>query len=169
MRDINTTYELFMHDLKSIYYLEDRLETELGHLAAETTNEDLSEVLRENQEETEEQVNRLENVFTLLGEDIEGHAASDFEGHFEELDNMNKRITEAEMFDISVLNSAIKTEQMEITTYKGLLCMADQMVINDSVERNLQDNLEEEGEALDKLRRLTGESWLKQATSSFIS
>lgn len=158
-----------MHDLKAIFYMEDRLDGELRRLAGEVSNETLSEALKDHRRETVNQTERLGDIFRLLEEDIDKHEAADIRGHFQELNQLDDTITESELFDIAALNSAIKTEQMEITTYKGLLRMADELFIDEEIEELLRENLEEEEEALQKFRRLAGESWLKQVIQRFTS
>lgn len=160
MPEINTAHDLFVHNLKSIYYLEQRLQEELGDLAAEVTNDDLEEALLSHRDETMDQVERLEQVFEKLGEEIEGHQAADFEGHFQEIEHLNEDIHETDMLNIAFLDAAMKTEQMEITTYKSLRRMAGELAIDDEVDDLLKENLEEEQAAHKKLRKISGESWV---------
>jgi len=166
MPEIKTAHDLFVHNLKSIYYLEQRLRDELGDLAGEVTNDDLEEALREHREETVEQVERLERVFEKLGEEIEGHRAADFHGHFQEIKHLNDDIYETDMLNIAFLDAAIKTEQMEITTYNSLIRMVDDLAVDDEIEDLLKDNLREEKDALKELRELAGESWFGKIISS---
>jgi len=166
MPEIKTAHDLFVHNLKSIYYLEQRLRDELDGLAGEVTNDDLAEALQEHRRETVDQVERLEKVFEKLGEEIEGHRAADFHGHFREIKQLNEDIYETDMLNIAFLDAAIKTEQMEITTYNSLIRMVDDLAVDDDIENLLKDNLREEKEALEKLRKLAGETWFSKIVKS---
>lgn len=166
---INTTYDLFLHDLRAIYYLEKQLEDELRNMAEEVTNEDLSEAFTEHQEETAEQVRRLNQVFENLNENAEGHSAASLEGLFKDVEHLNNDITETEMLNIAFLNSGIKVERIEITMYEGLLRLADELDVGDEVEDLLKENISEEENALKKLRAQAQKSWLKQLIIKFTS
>ncbi|PSH00802.1 MAG: hypothetical protein BRC30_01615 [Nanohaloarchaea archaeon SW_7_46_7] len=166
MPEIKTAHDLFVHNLKSIYYLEQRLRDELDGLAGEVTNDDLAEALQEHRKETVDQVERLEKVFEKLGEEIEGHRAADFHGHFKEIKHLNEDIHETDMLNIAFLDAAIKTEQMEITTYNSLIRMVDNLAVDNDIENLLKDNLHEEKEALEKLRKLAGETWFSKIVKS---
>lgn len=166
---IDTTYDLFMHDLRSLYYLERRLEEELRNMAEEVTKDDLSDAFIEHQEETAEQVRRLNNVFEHLDENAEEHVHASLSGLFEDVDHLNDSITETDMLNIAFLNSGIKVERIEITMYEGLLRLTDELVIDEEVEDLLEENLEEEKEALKKLRAQAQKSWLQELIVKFMS
>lgn len=157
--EINSPYDLFIHDLQSIFYLERRLMEELERIAGEVTNDELKEVLLDHQEQTSEQVDRLERVFHLIGDEPREHEARDFKGIFRESDQLNERINEVDLINIAYLNTAKKVEHIEISSYNSLLEMADRFDLDKNVVDLLNKNLEEEKEAAEKLQDLTEKSW----------
>lgn len=166
--EISTAYDLFLHDLRAILYMERQLEDELENMAAEVTNEKLSDALREHRQETEEQAQRIRDIFGILGEDSEVHEAADYSGMFQEVNHLNEDITDTDLLDLAFLNAAIKVERIEITAYEGLLKMAENLEIDmddediDQVEDLLEDNLESEKDALKELQTIMAGSWLEK-------
>lgn len=167
MSEIHTAHDLFLHNLKSIYYMEQRLQEELESLAGEVTNDDLEKALLKHRDDTKHQVERLKQVFEKLGEQTEGHSAADFRGHFREIEHLNDDIKETDMLNIAFLDVAIKTEHMEITTYRSMIRMVDELAVDDDIKDLLKKNLKEEEDALKKFRKLAGESWFSQMIRSF--
>ena len=86
-KDITTMEDMFVHGLQDIYYAEKKITTALPKMIENATNRDLSAGLRSHLEETEKQVERLEQVFKKLGKTPPAHwnlAQLQF-GVFEEL------------------------------------------------------------------------------------
>jgi ferritin-like metal-binding protein YciE len=60
--------ELFLHELKDIYYVEKTLTKTLPRLAAETKDRELASGLKAHLRQTERHAKNLEKVFQRLGE-----------------------------------------------------------------------------------------------------
>lgn len=165
---LETTYDLFLHDLRAVLYLERMLVEELDNMAGEVTNDELAEALRKHGKETEGQVERVESVFETLGENMEEHEAADYKGIFEEADHLNRDIMEAEMVNVAFLNTAVKIERVEMTAYEGLLRMANNLKMTmpdedfDKVADLLRWNHKEEEDALERLQDIGRESWMEK-------
>lgn len=166
---IDSSYDLFVHNLKSMLYLERRLMDELESMSGEVTNDKLSDALLEHQEETSDQVNRLERIFDIIGEDIHVHETAEFRGIFEEADQLNERIDEVELINIAFLSTAKKVEHIEVSCYESMIDMAERFDMDDDVVDLLEDNLEEEKDARDKLQRMSGSSWWEKVVDNLMA
>jgi len=132
---IDTTHDLFMHDLRSIYYFERQLKEELDNMAGEITNKkNLSNLFVKHQEETSKQVRRLNLVFEHIDENADENGSAGLSGLIEDIQHLNDNITEPDMLNIAFLNSAIKAERIEITMYEGLLRMVEELEFDDKVK-----------------------------------
>lgn len=70
--------DLFLDGLKDIYYAEKKILKALPKMAKGAEDEKVSAAFQKHREETEGQVERLEQVFELLGQ---GRAGQDLPGH----------------------------------------------------------------------------------------
>ncbi|QGA80862.1 YciE/YciF ferroxidase family protein [Candidatus Nanohalobium constans] len=165
---IDSSYDLFVHDLKSMLYLERRLMDELESMSGEVTSDKLRDALLEHQEETSDQVDRLERIFNIMGVDAESHVTADFRGIFEEAEQLNERIDEVELINIAFLNSAKKVEHIEVSSYKSMIDMAERFDMDDDVIDLLEDSLEEEKDARDKLERMSKSSWWEKMVENLM-
>src|SRR5207302_889556 len=68
-KDIATMDDLFLHGLKDIFYAENQIVKALPKMIDKVTNRDLTKGLNQHLEETKKQIERLEQVFRLLGEE----------------------------------------------------------------------------------------------------
>lgn len=71
-KDIQTMDDLFLHGLQDIYYAENEVIKALPKLIDKATNRDLAKGLRDHLKETENQVERLDQVFKKLGKQPKG-------------------------------------------------------------------------------------------------
>ena len=105
---INNVEQLFLHDLKTVYYLETRLQEQLVEMAEQAGNDELAELFTRHQAETLEHVERVEQVFADMGKVPEIHEAASIQGLFKEAEHLEQDITEPEMQDLSLINTALK-------------------------------------------------------------
>jgi len=172
---IDTAYDLFVHDLRAMLYLEQRLEEELGDMADQVTNDDLSEALIHHRDDTSDHAQRLHRIFEILEENPRVHESADYRGIFQETHELSDRIIDPDMLDLAYLNSAIKVERIELSAYESLLRLARNLDSEsevedfDKVEELLQDNLESEKNALKQLKALSKGSWLQKMVERLMS
>ncbi|MDU6833436.1 MAG: DUF892 family protein, partial [Bradyrhizobium sp.] len=80
-KDLN---ELFLDTLKDIYYAEKQILKTLPKMAKAAQSEKLSAAFEKHQEETEGQIERLEQIFELLGKPARGKKCDAIEGIIDE-------------------------------------------------------------------------------------
>ena len=165
---INNVEQLFLHDLKTVYYFETRLQEQLVAMTEQAGNDELAELFTRHQAETLEHVERVEQVFADMGKVPEIHEAASIQGLFKEAGHLEQDITEPEMLDLSLINTALKMERTEITLYEGLIRMSERLDLDQETVQHLENNLEDEEQTLDRLKTMTGQNWLNQLIDRFI-
>jgi len=166
---IDTLYGYFLHNLRAAYFIENHLVDGLREMMEEATDEDLIEVLREHNGETEEQSDRLEEVFQLLNEDIEGHDFAPMMAIIDESDHLMEDIEDDDLRNLAIVNAGIMIERMEISIYESLKMLSRKLDMEEEVRDHFEDNLEEEKYALRDLKALKKESTLSRLIEKLTS
>jgi ferritin-like metal-binding protein YciE len=160
---IETPRDLFEHHLKEAYYVENELVDNLAVMADEVTEEELFEDFQEHEEETQQHVERLETVFESVGVEPTMEESAVLNGLGEEKNELSSAIRDDELRNVALVGAGIKTERVEISMYEGLIQLADQLDVDDDVTDALEANLNDEKDALQKLKSRAEGSKLKQA------
>jgi len=145
---------LFVHELQDIYYAEQKLIEALGELARESTRQDLQQAFTSHRKETQGQVQRLEQVFQIVGMQPKAETCQGIEGLLKEKKTFTtKESPTPDILDMFNIGASQKVERYEITAYENLIMMAQQLNLSEAVPL-LQQNLQEEQAALQKLQSL---------------
>jgi ferritin-like metal-binding protein YciE len=134
---------LFVHQLKDTYFAENAILKALPQMAEAAQAEELKGALAVHLKETEGQVNRLEQVFQLLGEKPAGAECRAIQGIIEEGQEMLQEFSGGEALDAALIASAQAVEHYEITRYGTLLAWAKQLGLAEA-EGLIQETLIEE-------------------------
>ena len=148
---IENLKELFEHELKDIYYAENRLVDALLKVAGECDRIELKRAFMAHQRETRGQVKRLKQVFKLIGVKPEEETCQGIEGLLKEKRKFSREKPTPEILDFFNIGAAQKVEQYEIVAYTNLIEMAQQLGLSEAVTL-LQENLGEEQATFEKLR-----------------
>ena len=140
--------ELFHDTLKDIYYAEKKILTALPKMAKAAQSPDLKAAFEKHEGETEGQVDRLEQVFKIIGEEPKGKKCAAIEGIIEEGKEIMDEYKGSPALDSGLLAAAQAVEHYEISRYGTLRTWADELGHKDAVKL-LQATLDEE-EATDK-------------------
>jgi ferritin-like metal-binding protein YciE len=151
---VSTLHELFVHDLEDVYYAEQELLDALDELASQTESEEIAEAFREHRTETEEQIDRLEQVFEMIDVEPETEECEGIEGLLKEHEGFVEEDPDQTVLDFHNLVAGQKTEHYEIAAYGNLAHLARRLGEDDAGDI-LHETLEEEKDALDKLSSLT--------------
>ena len=141
----NTQLENFFTDaLKDIYWAEKHLTKALPKMQKAATTEQLKIAIGEHLTQTEEHVNRLEQVFELMGKKAQAKKCDAMEGLIKEGDSIVEETEDGTMTrDVGIISAAQKVEHYEIATYGTLVQLAKTMGM-DEVANILAETLEEE-------------------------
>ena len=151
-----TLDELFEHELEDIYFAEHELLDALEELAGQVSDDDVRTALEEHREETEGHVDRLEEIFDMIGEPPEEEECEGIQGLLTEQEEFAEGDPDRNVLDLFNLASAQKTEHYEIAAYGNLTLLASQLGLDEAADL-LEENLREEEDALDTLSQLTEE------------
>ena len=141
----NTQLEKFFHDsLKDIYWAEKHLVKALGKMQKAATTDELKNAIEEHIGQTEEHVERLEQVFELFGKKPQAKKCEAMEGLTKEGESIVEETEEGSMTrDAGIIFAAQKVEHYEIATYGTLRQLAITMG-QDQIAEILSQTLEEE-------------------------
>ena len=154
MAEMTEPRELFMHELGDILYAERVLVKALPTLEKEATDEELAVSFHEHRAETEQHVANLERAFEELGEKVKAEKCPGIEGIKQEHDDFVKTQSPSpEVLDAFLTGAGARTEHYEIAAYEGLIASAEAMG-EDRVAKLLSDNLGQEQEALQKMKKI---------------
>jgi len=141
--------ETFVDELRDLLDAEKQLLKALPKLAKAAENEDLKAAFEQHAEETEGQIERLNEVFEIFEETARGKKCKGMEGLVEE----GAEKIEEEAGDAALICAAQKAEHYEIATYGSLAAWAKLLGEERAVEL-LEQNLEEEKATDEKLTEL---------------
>ena len=144
-KDLN---ELFLDTLKDIYYAEKQILKALPKMAKAAQSPDLQAAFEKHHDETEGHVERLEQVFELLGKPARGKKCDAIEGIIEEGKEVMEEYADTPALDAGLLAAAQAVEHYEMTRYGTLIAWAKQLG-HTNVVPLLSQTLEEE-KATDK-------------------
>ena len=136
--------ELFVEELRDIYWAEKHMTKSLPRMAKAATSPELAEAFQTHLAQTEEQIARLEEVFEMLEMPARAKKCEAMEGLAREaqtaIDDTDKGTSTR---DAALIISAQKAEHYEIASYGSLVQLAKTMSLNDVAEV-LQQTLDEE-------------------------
>ena len=155
--------EVLVDELRDMYSAENQLVVALPKLAKGSHNKALKELFTAHLEETKGQVERLKQVFTILGEKPTGEHCNGMEGVIEEGADALEKDEEGASFDCGIIGAALRTEHYEIAGYSATIAMAKTLDMAD-VAQLLTENLNEEMAAATKILA-AAQPILKEAAS----
>jgi ferritin-like metal-binding protein YciE len=152
-----TLHDLFVQELKDILDGERQLVKALPKLAKTAANADLKAGIEEHLEQTKGHVTRIERVFEMMGTKALGKKCIGIQGILEEGQETVSAQKDPELADAALIASCQKVEHYEIATY-GTLCAWARTLEIDQAARLLEETLEEEKAADEKLTELAESS-----------
>jgi len=148
-----TLEDLFLDTLKDIYFAEKQIVKALPKMAKAAQDDKLRMGFEKHLKETEGHVQRLEQVFEIIGETARGKTCEAIQGILEEGKEIMETFADSPALDAGLISSAQAVEHYEITRYGTLKTWAKQLGRNDVVKL-LDATLQEEHATNDKLTDL---------------
>jgi len=139
-KDLN---DLFLDTLKDIYFAEKQILKALPKMAKAATSDKLTAAFEKHHDETEGQIERLEQVFELLGKPARGKTCDAIMGILDEGKEIMDEYKGADALDAGLLAAAQAVEHYEISRYGSLKQWAAQLGMKDAV-RLLDQTLQQE-------------------------
>jgi ferritin-like metal-binding protein YciE len=149
--------DLFVDELKDIYWAEKALTKAIPKMIKNATDEELSEALTGHLEVTKNHVTRLEDVFAAIGEKAVAKKCEAMAGLVKEAEEIMESTKEGMVRDAGIISAGQKVEHYEIATY-GTLCAFAKTLGEHDAAKMLQETLDEEKEADEKLSQIAESS-----------
>ena len=138
--------QFFVDQLQDIYWAEKALVQELPKMQKATTTEEVTEAITEHMSETGFHVNRLEQIFEMMGEPAKTKKCEAMDGLMKEARNIINEIEEGTATrDAAIIMAIQKMEHYEIATYGSLVQLAKTIGMNDVADLLAETLAEEKG------------------------
>jgi ferritin-like metal-binding protein YciE len=138
--------ELTLHFLRDIYFAERQILKALPKMAKAAENEALKQALTHHREETEQQIERLQQVFEHLGKRARGQTCEAIQGILEEGEQVIEEFEAGPIRDAGIIASAQAVEHYEMARY-GTLIAWTREAGHDVATALLEQTLAEEKQA----------------------
>jgi ferritin-like metal-binding protein YciE len=135
--------DLFSETLKDIYFAEKQILRALPKMAKEASSPELKQAFETHREQTEGHVERLNEVFELLGRPARGKTCEAILGIIDEAKEIIEDFKGAEALDAGLASSAQAVEHYEIARYGTLKTWAQELGLKDAAKL-LDETLQEE-------------------------
>ncbi len=135
--------ELFVETLKDIYFAEKQILRALPKMAKEATAPELKQAFETHRDETENQVERLNQIFEAMGRPARGKTCEAILGIIDEAKEIMDEFKGAEALDAGLAASAQTVEHYEIARYGTLKTWAQELGMQEAVKL-LDETLQEE-------------------------
>lgn len=141
--------EMFLEELGDIFDAENQLLKALPKMAQAASDEALKDGFNEHLKETETQVDRLKQVFEMLGKPAKGKTCKAMQGLIAE----GEELIREDAGDAALICAAQKIEHYEIASY-GTLCSWARLLEEEDAEDLLNTSLDEEKAVDQKLTEI---------------
>lgn len=138
--------DLYVEQLRDLYSAEQQILKALPTMIGKSRHSELKKALQEHERLTEKQVERLDTIFSELGEKATGHKCKGMEGLIEEGEEVLKEFEDRDVLDAAIIASAQRVEHYEISGYGTARTFAAMLGFDRHADL-LQETLNEEGEA----------------------
>jgi len=152
-KDIKTMDDLFVHQLRDIYYAEKQITKALPEMIKNASDQQLKQGFQAHLRETENHVKRLDQVFELLGKKASGVDCPAIDGIVEEAEEVTGEVENKNVLDAALIAAAQAVEHYEMTRYGTLIAWAKQLG-HGNVVSLLNQTLEEEKATDQKLTEM---------------
>ncbi len=150
---LNSLDDLLVHELQDLYNAESQIVKALPKMAKSATHRELQQAFERHLQQTEGQIDRLEQCFKLLGMAAKGRKCEGMAGIIAEGQKTMEERAAPEVLDAALIAAAQKVEHYEIAAY-GCVATYAELLGYDQVKNLLGQTLNEEEETDRKLTEL---------------
>ncbi|MBB3442598.1 ferritin-like domain-containing protein [Rhizobium sp. BK379] len=148
-----TLEDLFYDTLKDIYFAERQILRALPKMARAAQSQELKAGFEKHREETESHVERLQQVFEIIGKRAQGKTCEAIQGIIAEGEEIMEEFKGTAAVDAGLISAAQAVEHYEIARYGTLKTWAQTLGFKDAVTL-LDQTLQEEGKTDQILTKL---------------
>ncbi|MBD0413088.1 YciE/YciF ferroxidase family protein [Oryzicola mucosus] len=149
--------DLFHDTLKDIYYAERKILKTLPKMARAASSSELKSAFEKHKDETEVHVERLQQIFELMGKRAQGKTCDAIEGIISEGEDIIDTFKGSPAIDAGLISSAQAVEHYEMTRYGTLKRWAEVLGMSDAAKL-LGQTLAEESKTDEALTALADAS-----------
>lgn len=160
-----TLEDLFHETLKDIYYAERKILKALPKMARGAQSNKLKAAFEKHKEQTEGQVERLQQVFEIIGKRAQGKTCPAIDGIIEEGEEIMEDFKNTPALDAGLISAAQAVEHYEITRYGTLKRWAETLGKKDAAKL-LDQTLQEESQTDEDLSKLAETAANKKAMAA---
>jgi ferritin-like metal-binding protein YciE len=154
--------ELFIDEMKDIYWAEQHLTKALPKMIKGATSEELKQTITDHLEQTKNHVARMESAFESIGEKAKAVKCLAMEGLLKEADELLSETDKGtEVRDVAIISAAQKVEHYEIASYVTLKQLA--MTLGFDKAANLFGETLEEEKTADSLLTEVAENYVNES------
>jgi ferritin-like metal-binding protein YciE len=125
--------DLFLDTLKDIYFAEKQILKALPKMDRAAKSELGKAGFLQHRDETQGQIERLEQVFELLGKPAQGKTCEAIQGIISEGEQIMEEFKGSPALDAGLISSAPAVERSEIASYGTLIAWATQLGLKDAI------------------------------------
>jgi ferritin-like metal-binding protein YciE len=151
---VGSMQDLFIEELRDLYSAENQITKALPKMAKAATSDNLRQAFEGHLEETNVHVERLEQIFEILGKSSRGKACEGMKGLLTEGAEFIKEIEKGDVLDAGLISAAQRVEHYEMAGYGSVRAYAE-LLGNSKVVDLLQATLDEEKAADQKLTKIS--------------
>ena len=155
---VDTMEKLFEEELRDLYSAENQITKTLPKLAKSAKSAELRTAFEHHLKETEGHVQRLEQIFELLGKSPKGKTCQGMKGVLEEGAAMLSESAEGDIRDVAMISAAQRVEHYEMAAYGTVRTYAERLG-KPQVVQLLEKTLEEEKAADKKLSEISHQKY----------
>jgi ferritin-like metal-binding protein YciE len=144
---------LWIEEMRDLYNAENQLLKALPKMAKKASTRELKEAFESHLDETQTHVERLDEIFDRLGKKPTGKTCKAMKGLIEEGSEMMMEDGLDSVVDAGIIAAAQRVEHYEIAGY-GVVRTFASLLGEDEAEELLQETLDEEGAADEKLTEI---------------
>ncbi len=143
MAKLNSLDDLLVHELQDLYHAEQQITKALPKMIKAANHPELQAAFEQHLEETEGQVDRLEQVFKLLGVPAKAVKCEGMAGLIKEGEKTMDEDMDQAVKDAALIAAAQRIEHYEIAVY-GTVATYAELLGYDQVQKLLGQTLSEE-------------------------
>jgi ferritin-like metal-binding protein YciE len=147
---VKTIDELLLDELKDIYSAEKQITKALPKMARAAVSQELKSAFETHLQETQGQIERLDQIFETLGKSPRGKTCQGMQGLIEEGSEMMGELDKGPVRDAGLISAAQRVEHYEMAAYGSVREFAT-LLGHKEVASLLEETLEEEKATDEKL------------------
>jgi len=155
--EMDSLKQLYLEELKDLYSAEKQIVKALPKMVKNATNPELKQAFSDHLQETEGHVERLEQIFEMLGEGTPRKKCKGMEGLIEEAKELLEQDASEEVLDAGLISKAQHVEHYEMAGYGTVRTYARELGLDEQADL-LQQTLDEEGNANELLTQIAESS-----------